>query len=65
MMDWIRVEENELPVEYEEFLLYDKESRKRRIGLLSGDRCLFDDGTEVRVNSKTVTHYAELIASPK
>lgn len=65
MKAWIEVKEHKLPVEYKDFLLYDSEQHKKRIGLLSGDRWLFDDGTEVLVREKAVTHFSELLVDPK
>ena len=65
MKTWKQVKDKELPVEYKDFLLYDSEVHKQRIGMLSGDRWLFDDGTEVLVRSRAVTHFAELLANPK
>jgi len=65
MKRWREIKDKELPVEYKDFLLYDSEVHKQRIGMLSGDRWLFDDGTEVLVRSRAVTHFAELLANPK
>jgi len=65
MKTWKEIKDKELPVEYKDFLLYDSEVHKQRIGMLSGDRWLFDDGTEVLVRSRAVTHFAELLANPK
>jgi len=65
MKTWKQVKDKEPPVEYKDFLLYDSERSKQRIGMLSGDRWLFDDGTEVLVKTKAVTHFAELLANPK
>ena len=62
---WTKIDKESLPVEYKDFLLFDKEARKKRIGLLSVDRWLFDDGTEVLVNTMAVTHFSELLADPK
>ena len=65
---WTKIEVGKLPSEYKDFLLYDGETHKKRIGMLSGDRWLFDDGTEVLVINKkkmAVTHYSELLADPK
>jgi len=67
-MRWKRINEYELPTEYKDFLLFDSECHKKRIGLLSGDRWLFDDGTEILVSRKdgmVVTHYSELPDDPK
>ena len=65
MKMWTEVKDKELPVEYKDFLLYDNEIHKKRIGMLSGDRWLFDDGTEVLVREKAVTHFSELLADPE
>ena len=35
---WIKIEAGKLPSEYKDFLLYDGETHKKRIGMLSGDR---------------------------
>ena len=63
-MKWFLVNIDNLPAEYEDLLLFDKEMRKKRIGVLSDDRWLFDDGTEVLVSIMAVSHYSELLNDP-